>query len=223
MQRPSATDFDEPQLLAVSGDSFWVRIRQGALAAVQQLNLQFIELLCERAATGAQNFPLPPPLRERLASLPLQARLRLSASGTLLTDVGFSDPTRWRNVGTREETPSTDPTKVWASHEDAMALAHSTLVVAWYIVQASPSLAGVLLRMPSDTRIAYGTLGLSDVAHIARYHSDWLRPRWELNRDAWLSLLEAAISAGDGAPADTTLRSLQLAGDRDWIKRHFRT
>jgi hypothetical protein len=210
MERGSSSELIEPKG-AGDVEGFHARIRQGALEAVQQINLQFLELLCERAASASPQFPLVSALRERLACLAPDARAQIAASGILLPDLGFSDPNRWRSARLENVASLNEPAP-WAPHEQTVPLVHSTLLVAWYLLRAHRAFAGILLAMPAETMPIFRSFGLQDLAHIARHHSDWMHPRWERNPEVWWSLLDHDSSAGYEVSAYATLRSLQLCG-----------
>jgi len=199
------------------------RLRQGALEAIKELNVRLLHLLCEKAAASTQGFPLPSSVRERLADLPSEERGRIAGCGVLLVDPGFSDSLRWTQALIDDATTSTVGGEgPWLCPQESIALAHATFLVGWYIVQANSSLAAVLLSMSNEMVSVYGEVGLDDLAMIARRHSHWIRPRWERNAQAWVSLLDQATQFGAESSAYATLRCLQLSGGHaGWLSAYL--
>jgi hypothetical protein len=189
-------------------------IRRGALAAVCEVNEQLLDALCEAAGADREHFPLPHPVRPRLAQLSSSDRRRAAQCGLLLADAGFSDPRRLNQA--LSESPrniSTGPcASHWSSLEHAVALAHSTLFVTWHIVRTNPTVAGVLLGVPSQSAAAYAQIGVRDLAYIAQRNPHWIGPRWPDRLEIWTSLLDLATSSDDPNQVCLTLRCLQLSG-----------
>lgn len=188
-------------------------IRRDALDAIQEVNEHFLDLLCQAAAGAGPGFPLAGPLRTRLAALQASQRSQAAQCGVLLADAGFSDRQRWSDSvhePCNEYAPSREAN--WLSDEQAMSLAHSTLLIAWHVVQASPVVASVLLGMPYPSAIAYAQLSVKDLAYIARRHSNWIQPRWQRRPEIWSSILDLATDESDVDSVRVTLRCLQLSG-----------
>src|SRR5580704_17757905 len=188
-------------------------VRRGALAAVHEVNEQLLDALCEAAATDREHFPLPHAVRSRLAQMTSGDRHRAAHCGFLLADAGFSDSPRWSKALSKSSLSNpADPWAQWSSLDQALALAHSTLFVAWQIVRTSPALAGVLLGVPSQSAAAYAQIGVRDLAYIAQRNPHWIEPRWPHRLEIWNSLLDLASTVEDLSPVCLTLRCLQLSG-----------
>lgn len=188
-------------------------IRGDALDAIQQVNKHFLDVLCQAAAGAGHSFPLAAPLRTRLAALKPGQKSQASQCGVLLADAGFSDRLRWINS---LQEPCDEYVASgqghWLSEKQASSLAHSTLLIAWHVVHASPAVASVLLGMPYPSAIAYAQLSIKDLAYIARRHADWIQPRWQRRPEIWSSILDLATDESDGDSTRVTLRCLQLSG-----------
>jgi hypothetical protein len=197
----------------VGGSDFSRRLRQGALEAIRQLNLQFLDLLCERAASSSPYFPLATSARDKLAVLTAERRASVASCGVLLADIAFSKINEWKGMPEEPEAIDLGTSESrWASHEQMSALTHSTLLVAWYIVQANTAVASVLLDMSEPVIAGYALLGLHDIALIAQERENWIAPRWAQNERAWLSLIDCGLDNGVEIPAFVALRVLQLCG-----------
>ncbi|MDB6105279.1 MAG: hypothetical protein JWO52_5278 [Gammaproteobacteria bacterium] len=196
-------------------------LRRGALDAVQGVNAHLLDLLCDWASVGGTAFPLADPLRSRLSRLSAAQRQQVAQSGILLADPGFSYPERWRSTPLAADCdPVTLVPSAWLPLEAAISLAHSTLLVAWYVLHASRAMAGVLLGMPKESVEAFVKLDVKELAYIARRHPDWIRLRSEREPKFWANL----VAAGE-TPARsgfTTLRCLQLSGGQSkWLSPHL--
>jgi hypothetical protein len=118
-----------------------------------------------------------------------------------------------------ESIPSTDAFTPWLPIEEARSLAHSALLVAWYVIHADSAVAQVLLGMSASGIAAYRQLGVADLAQIARRHPECVRARWPHRLDVWSELIKGASDAG--ASRLTTLRCLQVsAGDLKWLSAY---
>jgi hypothetical protein len=193
------------------------------LKAIRGLNALLLELLCSKAASSSAFFPLPPDLRARLGCLPKELRDQIAACGVLLADVGFSDPKRWSDALHQTEEGAEGISQGWASQDEAIALAHATLLVSWQVVHLSRSLAIVLLGMAPEIADRLGDMDLTDLTYIARRHCDWVGPRWPQNPRAWATLLDQSTQ-GINITTYATLRWLQLSGGHSpslssWVDR----
>jgi hypothetical protein len=188
-------------------------IRGDVLDAIQEVNEHFLDVLCQSAAGVGANFPLSAPLRTRFAALQVSQRSQAAQCGVLLVDAGFSDRQRWSNIlqaSCGEYAACREAN--WLSDEQASSLAHSTFLIAWHVVHASPVVASVLLGMPYVRAIAYAQLSVKDLAYIARRHADWIQPRWQRRPEIWSSILDLATDESNSDSARVTLRCLQLSG-----------
>jgi hypothetical protein len=192
-------------------------LRRGALDAVQGVNAHLLDLLCDRASLGGSAYPFADPLRSRLSRLTAAQRQQVAQCGILLADPGFSYPQRWRSAPLGSDSdPFTTVPNAWLPLDAAISLAHSTLLVAWYVLHSSRAVAGVLLGMPKESVEAFVKLDVKELAYIAQRHPDWIRPRSESEPKFWANL----IAAGETPSRSgfTTLRCLQLSGGQSkWL------
>ena len=107
--------------------------------AVCTSNHQLLNALAVSARMFTSAFPLPPELRTPLGALSAADRQRLAQCGVLLADAGFADSSRWRAIArmSDHDDPANDA-REWVASEDSVVLAHSVLMVAWYLVHTTP-------------------------------------------------------------------------------------
>ncbi len=194
----------------------------GVLSAVSAVNAQLLEALTECARSESGEFPLNKSLRARVARLTLDERKKAARCGVFLADVNFIDFACWREVALdSESTRSTEPLRAWLSIEESRSLAHSVLLVAWYLIHANPAVARVLLGMSGSGVAAYRELSIADLAHVARSHPEWVRPRWADRLDVWTELVAGASRSGTHDPRSMTLKCLKVsARDVKWLSAY---
>ena len=141
--------------------------RQRTLDALEGVNAQLLELLCAQAREPVEHFPFGQPVRSRLAMLSDHDRSQMARFGVLLVDAGFSDPHRWRAAagaaGLGDRDPAAAPVPHWLSEQDGILLAHSTLLVAWSVLQWKRDEAALLLGMCQETADVIATLGVKQL------------------------------------------------------------
>ena len=198
------------------------RVLTQVLDAVSAVNSQLLDALASSARKDATQFPLVESLRERAAKLSLEERRRAARCGVFLVDANLIDFSCWREMALRgESVPSTDAFTPWLPIEEARSLAHSALLVAWYVIQIDSAVARVLLGMSTSGIAAYRELGVADLAQIARRHPECVRPRWPHRLDVWRELVEGPPDGGTQETRSTTLRCLELsAGDLKWLSAY---
>ena len=126
---------------------------------------------------------------------------------------------KWRCQG--ETALSTETLPPWLPIEESRSLAHSALLVAWYVIHANPAVARVLLGMSASGVAAFRELGVGDLAQVARCHPDCVRPRWPTRLDVWAQLIEEAGRAEPRESRSATLRCLEAsAGDLKWLSAY---
>jgi hypothetical protein len=197
------------------------RVLRQVLDAVVAVNGQLLDALAASARGDAIPFPLNASLRERAARLTLEERRRAARSGVFLVDANLIDFSCWREAALRGElAPSRDVPMPWLPIDEARSLAHSALLVAWYVIHADSAVARVLLGMSASGVAAYRELGVADLAQIARCHPECVRPRWPNRLDVWSELIQGACDGGT-QESRTTLRCLELsAGDLKWLSAY---
>jgi hypothetical protein len=139
-----------------------------------------------------------------------------------LVDANLMDFSCWRDAALRgESAPPEDLPVPWLPIEDSRSLAHSALLVAWYVVHADTAVARVLLGMSASGIAAYRELGVADLAQIARSHPECVQPRWPHRLDVWSELMESACGGGTQKSRSTMIRCLELsAGDLKWLSAY---
>jgi hypothetical protein len=223
MSGAATGDLEAQPSYPLGSNEIRAQLRQGAVAAVHQVNAQLVAVLCARAAAGVPGFPFGGVLRARLASLHAAHRERLACCGTLLVDLGFADATRWCNVGAAVEESRMDMRAVaehWLPPEDAVLLAHSTLHVASAVLHAARSEAGVLLGASPETSTVIAAMTVKQLSTVAQGCPHWVLPRWSEAPRVWAELLDFA--AGASLARLGVLRCWQLSGGRaGWLQPYF--
>ena len=182
-----------------------------------------------RARSDNLDFPLPVSLRGQFARLTVRERETIARSGVFLADVGLWGITTCRGIADQSGMAlSTEPGRPWLPTERSLSLAHSVLLVSWYLIHASPAVARVLLGMNAAGVAAYRELGVHDLAYIARTHPDRVRPRWPNQLEVWTvicggcerrgehgsSIDDAAVSAGERRKFRGVVRTRSLGMKR---------
>jgi hypothetical protein len=190
--------------------------RQRTLDALEGVNAQLLDLLCAQAREAVEHFPFSEPVRSRLAILTDHDRSQMARFGVLLVDAGFSDPYRWltatAGAAPRDADPLAEPATHWLPEKDGVLLVHSTLLVAWSVLQWKRDEAALLLGMCQETADLIATLGVKQLSEIAQHRWRWVQPRWTQIPHAWVDLMEFAQKRGPLSASYGTLRCLQLTG-----------
>ena len=207
-------------------DPAWRRespVLRQALDAVSAVNSQLLDALVESARRDAPGFPLNESLRSCMARLSLEERRRAAGCGVFLVDANFVEFSCWREMALPSETAlSTETLPPWLPIEESRSLAHSALLLAWYVIQANPAVARVLLGMSASGVLAYRELTIGDLAQVARCRPHCVRPRWPIRADVWAQLIEEAGGAEPRDSQSATLRCLEVsAGDLNWSSAYI--
>jgi len=188
-------------------------LRQLALESIRHANSQFLDFLCRQAGTSTAPFPFPEPLRMRLHQLTAAERDRLSRCGTLLVDIGLSDPSRWRPPGNELEALNLAIVRSnhWLAAPDAFVIAHTTVLVAWSVLHLTRAESGMLLGISAEAAETIIGLGVTGLSRVAQRHPEWVHLRWTHLPDVWSKLLDIAGQSELEKGNFTTLRCLQLS------------
>jgi hypothetical protein len=187
------------------------------LTRVQQLNLDYLELLVAEHATAecaAQLQHLPPTQRAALASLPASALRLLAATPYTLYSLGVEDENFWASISANstEALPSavvhryaraTDTTAQYAFCN--LALMH-----AWHVAATNTMAARVVYAMPHATSQRLAATPLWQVSRIALSHTTLLMPRWPTNPAFWPDLIRLAAANDQRRLPTAKLLGLQL-------------
>jgi hypothetical protein len=205
-----------------SENSTWRRFEPAALTealgTVSAVNEQLLEALVESARSDSAEFPLSGSLRPRVAGLSFEECRWAARCGVLLADANLADSRGWRDVQGHDKgnIPAVSR-RPWLPMEQSISLAHSTLLVSWYLIHSTPAVARVLLGLSAAGVAACRELGVGDLAKLARRHPECVRPRWPDRLDVWTHLLEGAICPGIQESRSMTLHCLQVsARDSGW-------
>jgi len=183
------------------------------LEPIFALNAQFLDTLVLAAASPACKLPLALSLRGLLRRMRPEDRARL-ARGPLLLDAGFDDLLRWRQVQSGRLPPRhlAAQTIPWMPRAEAIRLARSTFMLAWYFSRTRPSAARVLLGIPTSCAQLIGALPLRTVQLLGERY-EWVRPRWDAYPQFWRELLFLAMHPPKTLPWSAMLRAIELLED----------
>jgi hypothetical protein len=167
------------------------------LARVQELNLDYLELLAaeHRAGGGHQLQLIPERLRATFAELSSSARNLLAAVPYTLYSLGFEDETFWLSVADAQGSRGARVEERYSSPEvgrlDAQ-FATLALLHAWHVTSTSRMAARVVYAMPDSVAARFVAMPLSQICRMAFEHPDLLMPRWPTNPGYWPDLLRFA-------------------------------
>lgn len=171
------------------------------LARIQQLNIDYLELLiAERAsaACAAQLQHLPPTQRAALAAVPTSALPALAATPYTLYSLGVEDENFWASIcaSATQGTPSSVAHR-YARTNDAstqQAFCELALLHAWHVAATNPMAARVIYAMPYITAQRLAATPLWQITRIALSHATLLMPRWPTNPAFWPDLIRFAAA-----------------------------
>ena len=193
------------------------------LDTVAAVNGQLLGALIDSARSDNLEFPLPESLRGPVARLTVPERETIARCGVFLGDANPWGISHGRGIADQSGMAlSIEPARPWLPAEQALSLAHSMLLLSWYLIHTSPAVARVLLGMNATGVAAYRALRVNDLAQIARAHPYRVRPRWPDQLDVWTHLVEGGGGAASPDPRSMTLRCLQVsAGSSAGLSAHL--
>lgn len=187
------------------------------LARIQQLNLDYLELLiAERTNSdcAAQLQHLPPKQHAALAALPASALLALAATPYTLYSLGVEDENFWASVCASAigGTPSSVLHRYARSPDESTQYAFCNLALlhAWHVAATNPMAARVLYAMPQTTAQRLAATPPWQITKIAAYHTTLLMPRWPTNPAFWPDLIRLAAANDMKRLATARLHGIQL-------------
>lgn len=187
------------------------------LARIQQLNLDYLELLiAEHAAAecAAQLQHLPPTQRAALAALPSRALPALAATPYTLYSLGVEDENFWASIcASAIETVPAAVVDRYAPAADTTAqyaFCNLALFHAWHVAATNPMAARVLYAMPYTTAQRLAATPLWQIKCIASSHAELLMPRWPTNPAFWPDLIRFAAANDMKRLAMARLHGIQL-------------
>ncbi len=188
--------------------------RRMALDAVEQLNTQFLTLVCVQAAAQQAHFFFQGDLRTRFATLAPEERERLAKCGTLLIDFGAQDS----RLDSGDEGPEVESVgylpagERWLPAADALWISHATVLFARTVLSYSRAEASVLLGMSPEIANMIAGMRFQALSSLAERHAGCVRLRWHDAPAYWEQILDLACSASREVRRLLPLRCLQLPG-----------
>ena len=187
------------------------------LARVQQLNIDYLELLvAEHAAAecAAQLQHLAPTQRAALAALPASVLPAVAETPYTLYSLGFEDEDFWASIcASAMEGVSSSVVDRYARSADASAqyaFCNLALLHAWHVAATNPMAARMLYAMPHTTAQRLAATPLWQIARIASSHTALLMPRWPTNPAFWPDLIRFAATNDARRLTTTRLLGVQL-------------
>jgi hypothetical protein len=186
-----------------------------ALDAVEQLNAQFLELVCVQAAAPQAPFYFQGDLRARFAALAPEERERLAKCGTLLVDLG-TDELRLDSKSEARDGEH-NPSFVLESERclpgpHALWISHVTVLFARTVLSYSRAEASVLLGMSPEAADRIAGMRFQELSSLAERHSAYVRLRWHNAPAYWEQILGLTCSPSREVRRLLPLRCLQLPG-----------
>jgi len=171
------------------------------LARIQQLNLDYLELMiAERASTdcAGQLQHLPPTQRAALAALPASALPALAATPYTLYSLGVEDESFWASIcaSAIDGAPSSVVHRYARTNGASTQQAFCELAIfhAWHVAATNPMAARVIYAMPYTTAQRLAATPLWQITRIASSHAVLLMPRWPTNPAFWPDLIRFAAA-----------------------------
>ena len=187
------------------------------LARIQQLNLDYLELLVAEHALpecAAQLQHLPPKQRTALAALAPSALHSLAATPYTLYSLGVEDENFWASIcaSATESMPSSVVHRYARTTETSAQYGFCKLALlhAWHVAATNPLAARVVYAMPHATAQRLATTPLWQVRLIALSHATLLMPRWPTNPAFWPDLTRLAAANDQRRLSTAKLLGLQL-------------
>jgi hypothetical protein len=174
------------------------------LARIQELNLDYIELLAVEHTAGhasdGQLQHLPCKLHAAIAELSPSARGSLAALPYTLYSLGFEDEKLWRSLAEPASlAASLSMTERYSQPHSASlqaSLCEVALLYAWHVATWSPLAARLIYAMPETIAERLTAAPPWYVRRLAVHHAALLLPRWPTNPGFWPDLVRFAV-AGD--------------------------
>jgi hypothetical protein len=170
------------------------------LARVQQLNLDYLELLVAEYTAqecAAQLQHLPPRQRSALVALPARALRLIAGTSYSLYSLGFEDESFWESVCANSAEAPSSVVHRYARVGDASAqyaFCKVALLHAWHVAATNPLAARVVYAMPQVTAQRLAAAPLWQIRCIASSHATLLMPRWPTNPAFWPDLIRFAAA-----------------------------
>lgn len=177
-------------------------LRAGVLAQLQQLNLEYLDLLIAGGSPSGgptQIEQLPAHLDKALVALSASGRGLLAALPYTLYSLGFEDAAFWRNA-CHAARPSQDVPIEQRYPAGTASLQRSfcevALMHAWHVAVSNRLAARLAYAMPDAVLAGVVATPLWRLKWIAAEYPTLLSPRWPTNPGFWPDLVRFA-SSGD--------------------------
>ncbi len=152
---------------------------------IRAANDAYIGALLGEHALPSGTQTLPPSLLQALGSLNRAQRRRICALPFTLFSLRFADASFWRDL---IEQPADAVRRSGA----AESFCRTAVFLAWHLVQAGPTSAGMALGMSGEVVALYQWLPLSDLDRLATLAQSAIAPRWPAHSGFWRRLIDAA-------------------------------
>jgi hypothetical protein len=114
------------------------------LDTVAAVNGQLLDALVDSARSDNLEFPLPESLRGPVARLTVPERETIARCGVFLGDVNLWGISPGRGIADQSGMAlSIESGRPWLPTEQSLSLAHSMLLLSWYLIHVSPAVARV--------------------------------------------------------------------------------
>jgi hypothetical protein len=175
--------------------------------SLNELNRQFLDLVCRRAkcAQDAGCLGLPAELRDIFAQLEHEQRAALSGCPYALFDMRFADEAHWQTRLLR--------THDWCVADGARADAEAAdfsqlaLFYSWHLATTCPLSAPLVLGMSERTLTAFAGLTVDRLPALIGSGRLALTARWSQCQSYW-----RALAYGARSPKSADFRRAQLFG-----------
>jgi hypothetical protein len=180
--------------------------------ALADVNLRGLDLLTAAARNDRRPaLPLVERLRPLFRHSTPELRRRVAQRGFLLLDFEFQNVSWWRGI-------RKDPGKRWRTsglHEAfpraaAIALARSTITLAWHSLKADFEGSCMLLGITHGVAEVIATLAIPEIDGIAGRRHRHLIPRWPDRPALWNELFLTSQTGTPNAVRNVNLHALSL-------------
>jgi hypothetical protein len=185
------------------------QLQSDVLRPIFEVNVEFLDGVVRCPAADELSAEVAA-IRESVIALDGRARDRL-ACGPLLVNVAFDDCDKWQGINYRYRRSTGMPqTSLWLPRANAVRLAQSTLLLAWYLLRTYPGISPVLLGVRPPCAAVIRDLSIDAVQDVAKRHSDWIQPRWGAKSLAWTSLMDLVRGPEKSHLGVSAFRALQF-------------
>lgn len=198
-------------------DAYAPVLEPALLARIQQLNLDYLELLIAEkdfVQGAAQLQYLPPRQRTALRSLSMSALRALAAMPYTLYSLGFEDESFWEGVcaNATASMPATVAQRYSYAGDASVHYAFCKLALlhAWHVAATNTMAARMVYAMPYVTARRLASMPLWQIRCIATSYEVLMLPRWPTNPAFWPDLIRFAATNDLRRLQTTRLLGMQL-------------